>query len=221
MPDDQDTTSRPTRHLMYFADPMCSWCWGFAPAIDQILEEFAGVLPLRTVMGGLRPGHEQPMNDNDKRQKQGNWEQVHAASGQPFNFDFFDRDGFIDNTEPACRAVVAARRMKPENAIRMMRSIQWAFHTQNCDVTQVEELCRLAADTGFDVDEFRSNFDDIDTMDETRNDFWLAQNSGVGSFPTLVAFVGRRAQAVTIGYRPWQEIGPALKAWLESDPSTT
>ena len=25
-----------TRELIYFADPMCSWCYGFAPVISAI-----------------------------------------------------------------------------------------------------------------------------------------------------------------------------------------
>ncbi|MDB5418474.1 MAG: dithiol-disulfide isomerase, partial [Phenylobacterium sp.] len=23
-------------HLIYFADPMCSWCYGFSPVIEEI-----------------------------------------------------------------------------------------------------------------------------------------------------------------------------------------
>ena len=41
------------RTLVYIADPMCSWCWGFAPVIDELVREFAGQLSLRVVAGGL------------------------------------------------------------------------------------------------------------------------------------------------------------------------
>ncbi len=30
----------PHPHLVYVADPMCSWCWGFSPVIDAIRERF-------------------------------------------------------------------------------------------------------------------------------------------------------------------------------------
>jgi len=43
-------------HLIYFADPMCSWCWGFAPVIAQVRERYGEALPVRLVLGGLRPG---------------------------------------------------------------------------------------------------------------------------------------------------------------------
>ena len=41
-------------HLVYFADPMCSWCWGFSPVIEAISEQFGTSLPIRLIMGGLR-----------------------------------------------------------------------------------------------------------------------------------------------------------------------
>ncbi len=219
MPETSETEAPPTRYLMYFADPMCSWCWGFAPAIDHILDEFADALPLRIVMGGLRPGHDQVMDEQGKQQKRGAWERVHAASGQPFNFDFLEREGFIDNTEPACRAVVAARRITPEKAFPMMKAIQQAYYIENTDVTDADQLRAIAVSVGFDGDEFHATFDDMDTMDETRNDFWIAQKTGINGFPTLIAINDGHAQAVTIGFSPWQDVGPALREWIGQTPA--
>ena len=141
-----------------------------------------------------------------------------VASGQRFNFEFFDRDDFVYNTEPACRAVVTARRLAPLKAIPMMKSVQQAFYTENRDVTQTDELVGIAVATGFDEGEFETVFEDMDTMDETRGDFWLAQNSRVTDFPTLIAVQDGKAQAVTIGYSPWKQIGPALKQWMGRKP---
>jgi protein-disulfide isomerase-like protein with CxxC motif len=31
----------PSRVLWYFADPMCSWCWGFSPVIGAIKETYS------------------------------------------------------------------------------------------------------------------------------------------------------------------------------------
>jgi len=49
--------------FVYFADPMCSWCYGFAPVIAALAERFEGRLGLQLVMGGLRAGHAAPMRD--------------------------------------------------------------------------------------------------------------------------------------------------------------
>ena len=49
-----------TPRLIYFADPMCSWCYGFSPVIAQIRQTFGRALPIEVVMGGLRPGNAGP-----------------------------------------------------------------------------------------------------------------------------------------------------------------
>ncbi|MEK9724235.1 MAG: hypothetical protein VW405_12255, partial [Rhodospirillaceae bacterium] len=112
----------PPRHLLYFADPMCSWCWGFSPSVDAIRTELSDSLPIRPVMGGLRPGNTEPMNEVAKLEVRRHWEHVLEASGQPFDFDFFDRDGFVYDTEPACRAVVTVRRLAAAKALDMLKA---------------------------------------------------------------------------------------------------
>ena len=42
--------------FVYVGDPMCSWCWGFAPVLERMQEVYD--VPLRVVVGGLRPGSE-------------------------------------------------------------------------------------------------------------------------------------------------------------------
>ena len=54
-------------HLIYFADPMCSWCYGFSPVIDEIRRIYGNALPVRVVMGGLRPGNAKPMTPEARR----------------------------------------------------------------------------------------------------------------------------------------------------------
>ncbi|HCN45385.1 MAG TPA: disulfide bond formation protein DsbA, partial [Pseudomonas sp.] len=46
-----------TARLLYVMDPMCSWCWGFAPVAAALIAQAqqAGV-ETRLVVGGLRTG---------------------------------------------------------------------------------------------------------------------------------------------------------------------
>src|SRR3546814_11607747 len=74
-----------TPHLIYFADPMCSWCYGFSPVLDEIRHAFGRALPVRVVMGGLRPGTETPMTEAAKLELAGHWTHVHEATGLPFD----------------------------------------------------------------------------------------------------------------------------------------
>jgi len=218
MSEQSEAKETPSRHLLYFADPMCSWCWGFSPAVDEMLAATANKIEIRTVMGGLRPGTTEPMNERGKAEIRSHWEHVHDASGQPFDFAFFDRDGFVYDTEPACRAIVTARRLDPNRALDMLKSVHHAFYAENCDVTRGDELTEIAVTHGYEEGVFRDTFDDVETVTETQGDFWLSQASGVTGFPTLLAVENSQAQIVTIGYRRWDDIAPALCQWIENPP---
>jgi len=41
--------------IIYIGDPMCSWCYGFAPELSKTIDHFDNKANLRLVMGGLRP----------------------------------------------------------------------------------------------------------------------------------------------------------------------
>ncbi len=113
--------------LLYFANPMCSWCWGFAPVIRHIVHEHREEVRLTVALGAL--GHGQgPMRPQDKAAVREHWEHVHALTGQPFDFGFFDREGFVYDTEPPCRAVAVVRAQRPALALPYLEALHRAFY---------------------------------------------------------------------------------------------
>jgi putative protein-disulfide isomerase len=202
-------------HLVYFADPMCSWCWGFAPVIEAIERRFGADLPIQLVLGGLRPGTTEPMTETGKAEIRTHWEHVREASGQPFDNAFFARDGFVYDTEPSSRAVVVMRRQGMEYAHAGLRRIHAAFYAGNRDVTDPHNLTAIAVELGFEAASFRAAFDSDAAKLETAQDFALAQGAGIRGFPTLIAGSGRNDgyALVTNGFRPAGSIIPALEKW--------
>ena len=201
-----------TPHLIYFADPMCSWCWGFSPVIADIGQTFE--LPIRVVLGGLRPGTTTPMTDSDKASMRGHWEHVHAMTGQPFDWHFFERSDFVYDTEPACRAVVIVRRQG--QAFAALHRMQQAFYAQNVDVTDPLQLATIAVEFGFEKDHFLELWQSEEAIEETRQDFSVTLGSGVTGFPTLAAGLGddEAYSLITRGYQSRDAIFPILERWL-------
>lgn len=208
-------------HLLYVADPMCSWCYGFAPVIRALAGHFGERLPVRLLMGGLRAGNTRPMRPEDKDYIRDAWTRVHAATGQPFAFAFFEREGFVYDTEPACRAVVTGRRLDPSRALTLMERIETAFYAQNRDVTASDTLAAVAGEAGYDTAAFSMALLSPESRNETFRDFLLAQELGIRGFPTLLAATGEedRYALVTSGCRPLDGLLEALEAWLEALPA--
>jgi putative protein-disulfide isomerase len=202
-------------HLLYVADPMCSWCYGFSPVIGAIATHFGDRLPVRLMMGGLRAGNTKAMRPADKDYIRDAWTRVNAATGQPFDHAFFEREGFVYDTEPACRAVVTGRRLDASHALALMGRISAAFYAENKDVTQGETLADLAEQVSYDRDAFAAALLSPDVRNETFRDFLTAQEIGIRGFPTLLASKGGGNYAlVTNGYHPLEGLCEALEGWL-------
>jgi putative protein-disulfide isomerase len=203
-------------HLIYFSDPMCSWCYGFSPVIEEIRHAYGNALPIRIVMGGLRPGTTTPMTQKARAEILTHWNHVHEASGLPFDAAVLDREGFVYDTDPAARAVVVVRRQGEDVATRFLAAAQRAFYAEARDITQGETLADLAADFGLDREAFLADWSTEEAKQETWRDYAVSQRAGVTGFPTLVG--GPDAQGVygvvTRGYAPPEQVLAVLRDWI-------
>lgn len=208
------------RHLIYFADPMCSWCYGFGPVMDQVAARYGERLPIQLVMGGLRPGTDRPMTPEARAELLRHWEHVREATGQPFDEQVLT-ERFVYDTDPAARAVVLVRRLLPFRALAFLHRVQRAFYAEARDVTSYPVLAELAAEFGLSADGVQQALSDERLMRETWGDYALSQNAGVTGFPTLVGGPNEAGVygVVTRGCAPADQILQVLDEWLERSAS--
>ncbi len=225
-----------TRRLVYVTDPMCSWCWGFAPVLDQLTQSAFGGLPVSILLGGLRPGTTHAQTAGEKASQQQHWRNVQRASAQPFDFSFFDRPAFVYDTEPAARAVIVARRQGNDRAHQLLTAIQQAFYRDNQDVTDEDQLVELAVACGFETVPFAAELRAKAAHAETQEDFALVRRLGIAGFPTLLGqtvtanaeherevarthgALSGRLTALVAGYQPWPAVESVIRRWLQQSP---
>lgn len=204
-----------TARLLYVMDPMCSWCWGFAPVAAALITQAreAGV-PTRLIPGGLRTGGT-ALDASTRKYILEHWQAVADATGQPFRFDGAMPDGFVYDTEPACRALVAARELDAERVWSLLASIQRGFYERGLDVTTAPQLVEQAEQAGFDRAAFAEAFASADTRAATAADFSWVQDLGIAGFPTLLAERNGQLALLTNGYQPLESLQPLLARWLQ------
>ncbi|WP_028239066.1 DsbA family protein [Stutzerimonas azotifigens] len=204
-----------TTRLLYVMDPMCSWCWGFAPVIEALaVQAAAEEVGLHLVVGGLRSQRE-PLDAAGRVRILGHWQAVNAATGQLFDYEAGMPPGFVYDTEPACRALVTARVLDPARAWPLAQAIQRAFYQQGVDVVRAAQLAELAETEGFERDAFARHFDSAEARATTEADFTWVQNLGISGFPTLLAEHEGRLALLTNGYQPLEVLAPLLDRWLQ------
>lgn len=197
--------------LVYFANPMCSWCWGFATVVRGLAERYGSAVRLTVALGALGRS-DRPMRAQDRAIVREHWEHVRERTGQPFDFAFFDRaEDFVYDTEPACRAVVVVRARHPELALPYFHAVQEAFYARNRDVTRIEELQRIAAALGLDEAGFAQALADADVRVAVAREFAETAALGVSGYPTLLGLKDGRARVLSLGYRPLAEVEAALE----------
>ena len=188
---------RPT--LIYVGDPMCSWCYGFSPEMSEALDSLADEVDFRLVMGGLRPYNTETMTDLGDFLKH-HWEDVSKRSGQPFNYEILKDTDFVYDTEPACRAVVLMRELKPEAEFDFFKKVQIEFYKENKNTNLTATYAELAATYGLDKKEFAQKFESNEWKEKVKADFTYSANIGVRSFPTLVLQRGEDVYLIAQGY---------------------
>lgn len=211
-----EQTAPADREIVYVADPMCSWCWGFSPAIGAIAETFGDQVTITPIMGGLRPLTRDAMDDSSKASIRDHWTHVTERTGQPFDFSFFERDGFVYDTEPACRAVVTVRAVKPSAALSFLARVHRAFYAEGADVTDADVLAGLAEEVGVPRDDFESVFPTRAAIYQTSGDFHTAHRLGATGFPTILLRDGQQMQMLSAGYQPFKDLKPKIEAWLQA-----
>ena len=199
--------------LIYLGDPMCSWCWGFAPVLEGVASEFD--IKVEVVVGGLRPGPAaEPLSPRLEQFLRQEWTQIGETTGQPFDVTILDDLGtdWMYDSELAAVAVTQMRRASPEETLPFFVRLQKAFYSERVDITAIGAYRSLVAEFDVDVEAFLESLATEEARKEAWTDFSRARRWGVTGFPTLLARRGDRLHLVSAGYRPAADISRALSS---------
>jgi putative protein-disulfide isomerase len=191
--------------LVYFASPMCSWCWGFSPVIQQ-LKKSKVVSHIRLVLTPFRIDTSEPMDETLRSYVLGQWQKVHQTTQQPFDFRFAMPADFIYNTRLACMAIKAFGKQLPEEELDYVHALQHAYYTENKDLTKQDSLVNVSRSFAIDIDFFTKNLSDEKIAAGLEQDFLLCQELAVQSYPTLLIEKEGDYSLLANGYTKYHEV---------------
>ena len=195
--------------LLYVVDPMCSWCYGFKQALDEVLPELHPNVQPELVMGGLAPDSDEPMDGETRGYVQKAWHAVADQTGATFNHDFWTACEPRRSTYPACRAVIVAREV--DLAWEMLAAIQRAYYQEARNPSDEDTLVALAEELGVDGDAFRGRFRDPEIEDALQAHLRLRTQLRATSFPSIAMSQGRKPKLIAAGCLKPEELREALR----------
>lgn len=196
--------------IIYVGDPMCSWCWGISNHLKE-LKVYFPQYKFSVVLGGLRPGGGEAWDQRMKDFLKHHWEEVTKRSGQPFGYALFDKEEFNYDTEPPCRAVVAAKKWLGDDVLTFFEAVSEKFYVDNEDPGQAEFYKSICEMFEIPFDEFVKEFEKDETKYKTNQDFQLNRQWGVKGYPTVLFKAKEELYQINHGYTEFAQMREVIQ----------
>lgn len=204
--------------LYYIHDPMCSWCYAFNSSLNTLIKHFANKLPIRKITGGLAPDSNTPMPVAMKTYIGQTWHRIeNTVPGVHFNHDFWHLNTPIRSTYPACRAVLAAKKIQAASEMPMIEAIQTAYYQLAKNPSLPETLRECALSIGLDEKDFIDTMNSAEIEFELQRDIDFSRSIGANSYPSLYLSYCGTFFPIAVDYTTPQTMIKAIYSIINSD----
>ncbi len=201
--------------FVYFASPMCSWCWGFSPVIRNLKKEY-GTEKIRLVLTPFRVDTTEPMDDTLRNYVLGQWHKVHQTTGQAFDFRFAMPEDFIYNTTLVCLSIKAFCKQRKAQELAYMHDLQHVYYTENQDLTNEDVLIKIVEKFGLNILQFKQDLQSELIKEELKKDFSLCEQLNVRSYPSLMLEHQDQYNVLANGYVSYADLQQRIESLAEN-----
>ncbi len=193
-----------THTLYYVYDPMCSWCYAFAPTFDEVKKKLNSNINIVYVPGGLAEHTEEIMPKRMQEQIESIWYEIEDVVGTKFNHDFWTQCTPKRSTYLACEATLAAKEQNKEE--EMIYSIQNAYYQRAMNPSDKNTIIQLANELNLDIDLFKKTLSSEDNINNFAQKRDLRRKLNLNSFPSLALKYKKEIYPINIKYNNSQSI---------------
>lgn len=205
--------------VYYVFDPLCGWCYGFSPVIQQTAIDWSGKVDVEVVVGGMVTGsREGVMDPGMAKYILSAFPRVEQYCGVKFGEPYkkqLQSGKYYSSSVASCRAVVAVRELKPEKTLAFISAIQKKMFMDGSELQSMAEMADIAAQLGVDKAAFLKTAQSEENRKATEADFKRASAMGVTGFPSLVVEKSGKFQKITEGYASKQDVDGLLKKFAQ------
>lgn len=202
--------------LIYVTNPMCAWCYGFTAVVRRLRALWHGRLNVQVLLGDLNAHASEPLQQQEKERLAVSWHRVQERTFLPFDYRFFKQENFVYNTEPACRAILCARLLRPVLTLEVLRAMHSAFYVDGLDLRKTEVLARIVGLFGISENLFLTLFESEEIMQQLEEEFGYVDDIGARSFPSVFLVTEHGAEQLCQGFCELHELEQHLLQRLEN-----
>jgi putative protein-disulfide isomerase len=197
-----DHTNRP--EVIYLADPLCGWCFGIAPALEQAREMLGDRVTWRVRTGGLVVGERVRAVRHDAAYLRRGLQQVAEVTGRVAGERYFaeivDRGTWISDSEPVCRAVMVADELGGSDAaFTASRFLSDSLYVHGREPDAPATVRDLAAALGVDAEKFVGRWASEAAAIGLQAHWDQTRALGLQTYPTIAIVRGDHVDPLVVG----------------------
>ena len=148
----EEDSTMPTT-VTYLFDPLCGWCYGASPVIQQLGQQ--ANIQLELAPSGLFAGGGRTMDAAFADYAWSNDQRIAKLTGQRFTEDYrqkvLDRLGSRFDSAATTLALTAVSLSEPQRELEALNALQEARYVQGLDTCDVSVVAKLLRDLGLAV----------------------------------------------------------------------
>jgi len=173
-----------TRRVYIVTDPMCSWCWGMAAAVEEAAHLLNDEVSFDLLLGGINVHASQPIGDYGRRLLMKLWREVQETTGQSFGFKLPDE--FIYNSTLPCVALEALRRRSGMAPFGFLHRLQQSLFAEGQNISDPAVLDRIAQEFGWVAGELSAELEDSSLRQIVEQQFKRSRAYGTNALPNVL-----------------------------------
>ena len=189
--------STPT--VVIVTDPLCSWCWGMAAAIDAARSELTGRVRFDLLPGGINVAASAPLGEVARARLAALWREVETVTGQPFA-DAPSAAPFVYNSTHLCAVLEAVRILEGAPPFRLLTRLQQRFFAMGEDVTSDAVRRDTLHELGYGAGAVERVAASEPVRTRTTRQFVEARSYGTNAMPSVLFDVGEKRRLLAGGY---------------------
>ena len=190
--------------ILYIYDPLCGWCYGFTPIMQQLSQEFTNDFEFDVISGGMVVGRNEGPITNIAPYISEAFKNVEAATGIKFGDNFlknrlWDADYRMSSVKPSI-ALEVFKSIIPAKAVDFAHDIQHAFYFDGKSLESNQTYLELIKKYEIDPNLFLSGLDNEEFRQKTFEEFKKSATLGVNGFPTVIFIRWDKSVVLSRGY---------------------
>jgi putative protein-disulfide isomerase len=178
--------------VYYCYDAYCGWCYGFRPVINTLANDYADILDIEVLSGGMiipeKPTHLRVTAGYIQKAYKTVEEHTGVKFGKDYLWHIFNpgESDWFPSSEKAAIALCILKEYRPQMQVQFASDLQYSLHEEGRDLTDNEAYRHLLPKYDLQEEDFYTKLKSVEYKEKAYYEFALVKQLQVTGYPTVL-----------------------------------